>query len=1778
MLPSLGWDAFCQKRPTCRPTGKTFFTRSMRSAKFPRTDGTRSCTSIPIRKAKDKIYSKWGGFLDDVAFDPMKYGMPPASLRSIEPAQLLTLEVVRAALEDAGYSDRPFARERTSVIFGAGGGAADLGLGYGARSFIPVLENLPEFRGRSREILERLDGRLPEWTEDSFAGILTNVSAGRVANRFDLGGSNYTVDAACASSLAAVSLALKELEGQTSDMVIVGGIDTMQNPFTYLCFSKTQALSPRGRCRTFDESADGIAISEGIAMMVLKRLDDAERDGDRIYAVIKGAGSSSDGKDRGLTAPRPEGQARALKRAYAKAGISPATVGLIEAHGTGTVAGDGAEVQALTQVFSEAQAQRQGCAIGSVKSMIGHTKCCAGAAGLIKVALALHHKVLPPTLGVQKPNPRARFPETPFFVNTEPRPWLESPSGHPRRAGVSAFGFGGTNFHVVVEEYTGDPVSTRLGPCRQWPDELFLWTADSRQALLDTVETWDKALAVEAKPALRDLAYTAWKQADDKATGNNRPALQLAIIASSSGDLRQKLAWARQSLARPEATRINDPRGIYFSEQPLAPGGKLAFLFPGQGSQYPHMLQDLIIHFPEMQDLFELAVQILSERLGEPLTAYVFPPPSFSPEEEQSRRQALTQTNIAQPAIGAASLAMLGLLQELGLRPDMLAGHSYGEYVALAAAGVFSKETLIALSEARGRFIVEAAGEEPGVMAAIEAEADVVESVLKGIEDVCLANANAPRQTVISGSKAGVERAVEQFTSQGTTARMIPVACAFHSPFVASAQARLAQFLSTVEVAEPTVTVYSNTTAAPYPKEPDALTARLVEHLVRPVEFAREVEAMYAAGARVFVEVGPRNVLTSLVDQILGERPKLAVASNQSGRPGLTQLLHLLGQLAAQGVALKFDRLYRDRSVRRLDLSALQRESGEKPLAPSVWLVNGARAKPLKDVSTRTARQEEVSKVTPLKPHNEPANRAAPRAFPPATNPPAVGATAPTVPGTGVAPIGTPPVPPTASPGPSVSSDPAVASPTSMDGIPQVMAQFQQMMARFLDTQKSIMLTYLGAGSGAPALDSLPAAVALPAAALPSAPLAAEQPHQAELGVLQPAHSGTASAAPQALSAQEARPHPSNEPVAGPDLQELTARLLSIVSERTGYPTEMLGLNLDLEADLGIDSIKRVEILGTLQQSFAAAGGGAVESMMESLAGVRTLQGIVERVAEQLGARPAGQSSGQVPASGQLQEQASPSAAAGLDKEELTTRLLAMVSERTGYPIEMLGLDLDLEADLGVDSIKRVEILGNFQQSFTVAGVASPDGMMEKLAGVRTLRGIVEGVAEHLEAKSESERPTVPSAAKATEAVGSTAVPLSLDNDGLADKRIRRFTLAAVETPLKGRSRSVAMDRAILITDDEHGVARALADELLGHGYNVALVRSGQDVQELDQGSYAADLGSPESVIQLIALVNQRQGALGGIVHLLSLRGGAAFASLDYENWKERLRLGTKSLFHLAKAAGKDLRKATERKGACLIAATGMGGAFMSDLPSGAQAQFPDQGGVVGLMKTLALEWPDVHVKAVDLNPQESSQTLARHLFDELQAGDEIVEVGYDGRRRVTLEPTHAPLRPEGPPALAIDRSSVILITGGARGITARTACRLAERHQPTLVLVGRSPQPEPDEATETTGITSPKDLKAALMEQMRARAQPVTPARVEQAYARLTAEREVRGDLGHPAAAGRAGALPPGRRAERGGVRRAHRRDLPHVRPAGRCDPRGGRHRGQARSGQDPGILRARL
>ncbi|MFD3550065.1 beta-ketoacyl synthase N-terminal-like domain-containing protein, partial [Streptomyces sp. NPDC058655] len=509
-------------------------------------DGHDAVTEVPPERWDPAVHhspgpgaasaSKWGGFLPRIPFDPLRYGIPPTSLGSIEPVQLLALEAARRALEDAGYGEegRAFDRTRAGVVFGAEAGS-DLSNATTLRAV------LPSYYGH---VPAGLDEQLPQLTEDTFPGMLANVISGRVANRLDLRGANFTVDAACASSLAAVDVACKELLLGTSDVMLCGGADLHNGINDYALFTSVHALSPTGRSRPFDETADGIVLGEGVACVVLKRLADAERDGDRVYGVIKGVGSSSDGRSLGLTAPRPEGQRAALERAYRNAGVSPARVALVEAHGTGTVVGDRTELGVLTEVFTEAGAESGACVLGSVKSQIGHTKCAAGLAGLIKTALALHTGVRPPTLHLERPVPAWKEGGSPFVFHREALPWPAPPER--RLAGVSAFGFGGTNFHVVLAAHAGGgppPVHAR----DVWPAELFTFRgATPAAARRAAAELLDLATAVEAGTVpwrLRDLAATASHRA-----GRAQGPVRAAFVAHDPAELCLRLGYALDAL------------------------------------------------------------------------------------------------------------------------------------------------------------------------------------------------------------------------------------------------------------------------------------------------------------------------------------------------------------------------------------------------------------------------------------------------------------------------------------------------------------------------------------------------------------------------------------------------------------------------------------------------------------------------------------------------------------------------------------------------------------------------------------------------------------------------------------------------------------------------------------------------------------------------------------------------------------------------------------------------------------------------------------------------------------------------------------------------------------------------------------------------------------------------------------------------------------------------------------------------------------------------------
>ena len=976
----------------------------------------------------DRTPSRWGGFLPEIPFDPLKYGIPPTSLASIEPVQLLALEAASRALADAGYADRPFDRSRTSVVFGAEAGS-DLSNAMTLRTV------LPSYFG---EVPPGLRDQLPTLTEDSFPGVLANVIAGRIANRLDLGGANYTVDAACASSLTAVDVACKELTSGTSDVVLCGGADLHNGINDYLLFSSVHALSPTGRCATFDSSADGIALGEGVACVVLKRLADAERDGDRVYAVIKGVGSASDGRSLGLTAPRPEGQRNALERAYRNAGISPAEVGLVEAHGTGTVVGDRTELGTLTDVFVEAGATPASCAVGSVKSQIGHTKCAAGLAGLIKTSLALYTGVQPPTLHVGRPNSAWVAETSPFTFHAAPRPWSAEPAD--RVAGVSAFGFGGTNFHVVLRGYDGAPPPAH--GLDEWPAELFTFRGEgavrSAEQLLELVEAGGRRL--------RDYALSAAKRAD-LARGD----VEFAVVASDVDELTARLRRAIAGEDQPSD-------GIF---QAGEVSGEVAFLFPGQGSQRPGMFAELFVAFPELQRHLQV---------GAKWADVLHPPSAFDAEERAAQQARLTDTRVAQPALGIVGLAAHDLLAMAGVEPDMLAGHSYGELVALAAAGAVSPEALPALSAARAESILAATGDDPGAMAAVTAPAAAFEGLLPA--SVAVANYNSPTQTVVSGPTADVEAAVESLRANGFSAKRIKVACAFHSPLVASAGTAFTEALT--DVRAPELPVWSNRTAAAYPDgiQADDVRAELAAQIGSPVRFADQVEAMYAHGARVFVEAGPGSVLSGLVSATLGDRPHRTVGLESHGQQGIRGFLTALAQLAVAGVDPRTAWLHHGRDSVDASVPRTTRAAG--------WTVDGHLVRTAAGViPTGALRPAERVQEIPMQAHT------------------------------------------------GGGSDEAL------------IAEFLRGSREMIAAQRDVLLNYLGATERVPVRR-------------------APQPM-----VLQPVPVEQAPAV-----------------VAAPT--SVLQSVLEIIAERTGYPIDMIEPDLDLEADLSVDSIKRTEIAGEL--------------------------------------------------------------------------------------------------------------------------------------------------------------------------------------------------------------------------------------------------------------------------------------------------------------------------------------------------------------------------------------------------------------------------------------------------------------------------------------------------------------------------------------------------------------------------------------------------------------------
>ena len=936
--------------------------------------GVDACTTIPKERwdwrlhydpdpsTKDKTYTKIGAFIKELDMNPFEFKIPPKVFEQIDRFQKYAIYATKEALSDCKMiNNNTVDRSRVGVIVANSGGGevrdfASFRIGIAELkkycSESDVWKDIPEHarKGMFDHVSKMVDRDFIQITEDSMPGSLANVASGRLANLFNFTGPNYITDAACASTLAAISSARDQLVLKRTDVMVTGGTDSMMPAHSFVEFCKIGALTPDGS-RPFSDGANGFLMGEGAGIIVIKRLEDAVEDGDKIYAVIKGIGASSDGKGKGITAPNPEGQRMAVERAYEDARMDPATISFIEAHGTSTAVGDVAEFNSLLPIFGGLPKNSIG--LTSVKSQIGHLKSAAGAAGIIKAALALDKKVLPPQINFTKPNRYMEWDKSPFYVITERENWERKKKDVPRRCGVSAFGFGGTNFHVVLEEFDKeiyeswksarsrdkvsidvrsdtDPSASSLekpepstvtverkvdmegidGYMKKKGNlegEVFLFSSDNPVDLLKQARDMVGQLEEHLKEGgrMRDLI--------EKPDPSKR--YRLAIAADSLEDYEKQVKTLGKVGMNERALMALAAKGIFVGDQERMDHGKTCFMFPGQGSQYINMLRDLKEKYTLVDRTWKEADRVMKDLIPEPLTSYVFKDIEHGTEEYKVASETLRQTEFNQPSMLTADTSIYKLLTRLGVKPDLVMGHSLGEYAALISSGIMNFDDALRAVSARGREMQDLPIDDPGKMASVSTDWTKVEEVLEGVDGyVIAANKNCHLQTVIAGSSDAVDSAIEKFNEAGIDAFRIPVSHAFHSGVVAPVKGILRDYLSKLEINPPSIPILSNVTAGYYPMEGDPASIKeeildlLKEQVASTVEWMSQVDRAYKDGCRTFVEVGPKRALSSFAYNLLEEEVKKArvfpVLSNHPKKGGIRTFNEMVGTLWSLGYDL----------------------------------------------------------------------------------------------------------------------------------------------------------------------------------------------------------------------------------------------------------------------------------------------------------------------------------------------------------------------------------------------------------------------------------------------------------------------------------------------------------------------------------------------------------------------------------------------------------------------------------------------------------------------------------------------------------------------------------------------------------------------------------------------------------------------------------------------------------------------------------------------------------
>lgn len=826
----------------------------------------------------DKFHQSKVAVIEGFEFDWASYRIPESTYRRTDMSQWLALEIAHQAIKDAGFTRESVPKDRTGVFIGntcTGEGMRSNSLRLRWPVVRRAMSKAAELHGISEgdlaSFMKTTEGCyksvFPDVNEDFVAGSISATIAGRICNYFDFHGGAFVIDGACASSLAAVITAANMLASSDLDLALAGGIDISLDPFELVGFSRNGALS-RSEIRPYDRRGDGFIAGEGGGVVVLKRLSDALRDGDAVYAVLRGWGMASDGRT-GIMQPAASQQAAAIRRAAVQAGYGLETLDFIEGHGTGTRAGDRTELQGLSLVMAEAGESNgksgRTCGIGSLKSLIGHTKATAGVASLIKAVAAVNRRVIPPTAGCDEPNDAFNEMGALYPIRLGE---VRSPDAI-LRAGVSAFGFGGINTHIIIES-GGTPspklaaqVDERALLASHQDSELFVFGGRTREELLAHVES---ALADAPLLSQSDLVDLAASLADQL------PSVALfraAIVAESVDDLAAKLAELRNALQGDPPSPGMPRRGIHIASGSGA--GRIGFLFPGQGSHQLLMARTLIERFDWAKQLAETADGLVQALTGQTLLDAIYRPIDRARDasELDEWTASLSATELAQPAICLASVLCARFLHSLGIRPSVVGGHSLGEITALHEAGAFDAETLLLIATLRGQAMRTASGR-AGAMASLACPRAEAESLIAQVSGtVVVANLNSPNQTVVSGDSEAVDAALSAAANRNIQYRRLPVSNAFHSPLVAQGAESFEAALQPLSAPDLAVPVISGMESASIDGGTD-LRRHLASQIVSPVNFIATAKKMKEL-CDVFIEVGPGRTLSGLCRDIFDE-------------------------------------------------------------------------------------------------------------------------------------------------------------------------------------------------------------------------------------------------------------------------------------------------------------------------------------------------------------------------------------------------------------------------------------------------------------------------------------------------------------------------------------------------------------------------------------------------------------------------------------------------------------------------------------------------------------------------------------------------------------------------------------------------------------------------------------------------------------------------------------------------------------------------------------------